>query len=94
MKSPIVIILELLAGLITNAITTIGFVILKLGELMVSLLFLSTFGIFGFLIAILIGVVVFFFLAKVIFKTSGSLISLIIAAAVVFLVLILLSMVV
>ena len=91
MKSPLVIILELFAGLIKSTVDTVFFVFGKLGELLVSLLYISTFGIFGFLIAILIGSLVFVFAAKLVFKSWKSLSAFSIALITVFIVLILLQ---
>lgn len=91
MKSPLVIIIELLTGLITNTVNTIGFVVEKLLELFGSLLFISTFGVPGVIIAVAIGAVVFIFASTVIFKTGSSLVSFGIAIVVVFVVLFLLQ---
>jgi len=92
MKSPLIIIIELFAGVISSAISTILFIIGKLGELAVSLVFVSSLGIFGLFIAIIIGAIVFFFFAKIIFKTGKSLFAFIIALVAVLLVLLLISM--
>lgn len=86
MRSPLVIIVELLFGVLNGIYQTIVFVVGKLGELMFSLLFLSTFGIFGFFLALAIGTIVFLLLARFIFKNSRNLlvfgIALLVAVAV------------
>ncbi len=75
-KSPLVIIAELIVGMINGIITTIKFVLTKFLELMITLVFYSTFGIYGFLIAVFIGAGVFILVTKFIFKSSKTLISL------------------
>lgn len=92
MKSPLIIIIELLAGIVKSIVDTIGFVSFKLAELFVSLVVFSTLGIVGIVIAAVIGVCVFFFVTKFLLKTSGTLIRVGIALIVVLAVLILISM--
>lgn len=91
MKSPLVIIFELLSGLISNSIETMGFVAGKLVELFFSLMFVSSLGVFGFLTAVAIGAAVFVFVSKTVFKEWGSVVSLCIAALAVVIVLAILN---
>lgn len=91
-KSPLIIIVELLTGLISSLISTFLFVVGKLVELFYSLMFLSSLGVFGFLIAIAIGAGVFVFFAKFVFKNWKSVMGFGIALGVVFLVLFLLQL--
>lgn len=93
MKSPLIIIVELLTGVATGIFQTIAFVVGKFGELMMSLLFLSALGPYGFLLALVIGAIVFLLVTKFIFKTAGSLLGLGIALAAMFAVLFLLRLV-
>lgn len=93
MKSPLIIIVELLIGLATSVFQTISFVVGKFGELMMSLLFLSALGPYGFLLALVIGAIVFLLVTKFIFKTAGILLGLGIALAAMFAVLFLLRLV-
>lgn len=79
MKSPLIIIAELLTGLIGTIGRTLSFVIRKLGELALSLLFFSTLGPFGVILAIAIGAIVFLLVTKFIFKTSRTLLAFAIA---------------
>jgi len=83
MRSPLIIIAELLAGLIGTIGQTLSFVIGKLGELLMSLLFFSTLGPLGLILAIVIGIIVFFLVTKFIFKSSSTLLGFGIALAVV-----------
>lgn len=92
-KSPLVIIVELLTGLISSGIDTFLFVVGKLFELFHSLIFLSSLGISGFVIAIVIGAGVFVFFAKFVFKNWKSVMGLGIALGAVILVLALLQLV-
>jgi len=73
MESPLIIIVELLFGVINGIYKTLTFVFGKLGELLISLLFFSALGIFGFFLAVAIGAIVFILMAKFIFKTWKSL---------------------
>ena len=91
-ESPLIILIELFVGIIKNTLDTLGFVGVKLVELFASLLLLSKFGIFGILIAAVIGVSVFFFLTKFILKSSGTLVRIGLALIVVLGILILLSL--
>lgn len=93
MKSPLIIIVELLTGLITGIFQTMAFVLGKFGELVMSLLFLSALGPYGFLLAIGIGAIVFLLVTKFIFKTTGSLLGFGIALAAIVAVLFLLQLI-
>lgn len=93
MKSPLIIIIELLAGLLNNAVSSIVLIVEKLAELVGSLLFISSLGIFGVIIAVVIGAVVFIFVSKVFFKTWKSVFGFVIAFAAVIFVLLLISMI-
>lgn len=93
MKSPLIIIAELLSGLISGIYQTIVFILGKFGELMVSLLFLSVFGIHGFFLALAIGAIVFLLLVRFIFKTTKTILGFGIALAVVIAILVLLWLV-
>ena len=83
MKSPLILIAELLYGIISGVLQTIIFVIEKLGELVLSLMFFSTLGIFGFILAIAIGAIVFILMTKFIFKSSRTLLAIGIALVIV-----------
>lgn len=93
MDSPLIIIAELLVGIIANIVDTTVFVFTKLYELAMSLFFFSTLGIFGFLIAIAIGAVVFYTLSKFVLKNARSLVSFAISLAVVIAITVALSMI-
>ncbi|MBN2252180.1 MAG: hypothetical protein JW701_00680 [Kosmotogaceae bacterium] len=87
------ILIELVVGLIQSSIQTISFVVGKLYELAVSLIFISSFGVAGFVIAFLIGAGVFFFISRFILKTSKSILGFAIALVVMLGVLLFFSMV-
>lgn len=93
MKSPLLIIVELFSGLISSIFQTISFVFGKFGELMYSLLFLSSLGMTGFFLALAIGAIVFLILVRFVFKTSKTLLGFGIAFGVVVAVLVLLQLV-
>lgn len=93
MDSPLIIIAELLWGVISGTWNTVVFILEKLYELALSLLFFSTLGIFGFLVAIVIGVVVFVLITKFILKNSSTLLSVGLSFAVVIGVLVALSLI-
>jgi len=76
MKSPLLIIAELITGLITGLIATMKFVILKFIELITSLTMYSSSNIQSFAISVALGAVVFVMVTKFIFKSSKTLISL------------------
>ncbi len=76
MKSPIVIIAELVAGLISSIISTMIFVITKFLELISSLMMYSSSNLQSFAIAAFLGAVVFILITKFIFKSSKTLLSL------------------
>jgi hypothetical protein len=92
MKSPIVILIELTVGLIRSALDTISFIFSKLQELAVSLIFISSFGPAGFVIALIIGGVVFVVISKFVLKTYKSIAGFGIALAAMLLVLLFFSM--
>lgn len=93
MKSPLIIVVELLYGIVNGILQTILFIFRKFGELLHSLLFFSTLGVFGVVLAIAIGVMVFLLVAKFIFKSSKTLLAIGIALIVVIAVLALLWMI-
>jgi len=74
MKSPLIILIELILGLITRASETIGFLFFKVLEFLASLSTFTIFGVSGLLIALVIGTIVVFFAIKFFFKSSKSLI--------------------
>lgn len=93
MKSPLIILQEMFVGLIMGVVNTVAFVLGKLWELLHSLIFLSSLGIFGFIIALIIGIGVFIFFAKFVFNNWKSALGFGIALGAVLLVLFLLSLI-
>ena len=73
-RSPIVIIIELLVGLIANIAQSFSFIYTKLVELFATLGYMSGFGPLGFAVALIIGSTVIFFILKFIFGSSKTLI--------------------
>jgi hypothetical protein len=73
-ESPLVIILEMIAIIITGTINTFGAVGAKLGELFASLEFISGFGALGLFLAIVIMGLVTFFMIKFFAKSGWMLI--------------------
>jgi len=71
-KSPILILLELIGGLIVQLIESFGFVYLKLLELFVTLGVISGFGPLGFTVAIIFGSVVLYFVLRFAFGYSKT----------------------
>lgn len=72
-KSPILIVFELIKGLIENIQSSFYFIAVKLSELFVSLRFIANYSPIGFFIAIIFGSVVIFFLLKYTFGSSKAL---------------------
>jgi hypothetical protein len=72
-RSPIIIIIELLAGLIANILQSFALIYTKLVELFVTLGYISGFGPVGFAIALIIGSTVIFFILKFMFGSSKTL---------------------
>ncbi|MFH1473262.1 MAG: hypothetical protein ABIE55_00015 [Candidatus Aenigmatarchaeota archaeon] len=73
-KSPLLILLEMLGGLIENFVSSFQLVFSKMVELFITLDKISGLGIPGFIIAILTGSVVGFLVIKFVFGTSKELI--------------------
>ena len=69
-RSPLVIIIELLGGLIANFLQSFAFIYVKLVELFVNLGYISGLSPIGFLIALFIGSLVVYFILKFIFGSS------------------------
>ncbi len=69
-KSPIIIIIEIILGLLATTLQTILFLMGKLAELFVSLAYLAAVNPLGFILATFIGAVCLYFILKVIFKQS------------------------
>jgi hypothetical protein len=74
-------------------VNTLAFVLGKLWELFHSLVFLSSFGVFGLVIAVVIGIGVFIFFAKYVFDNWKSALGIGLGLGTVLLVLFLLSLV-
>jgi hypothetical protein len=72
-RSPILIIIELLVGLIANIVQSFLFIYTKLVELFVTLGYISGFGPLGFALALVIGSTVVFFILKFVFGSSKTL---------------------
>ncbi len=79
MKSPLLIVAELISGLIMGLIDSVIFVLSKFIELIISLLSISVLSTTGFVVAVLAGAGVFIFLTGFVFKSAKTLISLVIA---------------
>jgi hypothetical protein len=69
-RSPIIILIELLGGLIVNFIQSFAFIYTKLVELFVNLGYMSGLSPLGFLVALFIGSFVVYFILKFIFGSS------------------------
>jgi len=76
-RTPLDIILEIALMLIVSSVNTLLALFKLLGELFASLMWTSTLGIAGFILAIIIGGLFVVFLWKYLFKTSVSLLKLI-----------------
>jgi len=76
MQSPLVILIELIFGLIKNIIWSIVFAFSKIFELFTSLAYLGRTGVFGMLIAFIIGSSVLLLILKFIFGASKTVIKL------------------
>ena len=72
-KSPILILLELLIGLIQQFNSTFEFIYVKLVELFIILGTISGFGPMGLIIAVIFGSLVLFLVLKFIFGSSKTL---------------------
>ena len=72
-KSPIIIILELLAGLIANIAQSFTFIYTKLVELFITLGYISGLSPIGFVLALAVGSTVVFFILKFVFGSSKML---------------------
>ena len=73
-KSPLLILLEMLGGLIANFVSSFQLIFNKMLELFVSLSIISGLGPLGFVASAVIGSVVFFLVIKLVFGTSKELI--------------------
>lgn len=71
-KSPILILLELIGGLIVQFIKSFEFVYLKLVELFVTLGIISGFGPLGFTVAVIFGSIVLYFILRLAFGSSKT----------------------
>jgi hypothetical protein len=69
-KSPLLILIEMLEGLINNIVSSFQLIFYKMLELFVTLDVISGLSPVGFVIASVIGSVVFFLIIKFIFGTS------------------------
>jgi len=76
MEGPLLIIAQLLSGLINGIIGTIVFVLSKFVELITVLMFDSSLGIYGFIIAVVVGAVTFLLVTKFVFQSTRTLIAL------------------
>lgn len=91
MKSPLIILLELFAGLIKSSTDTMRFVGSKLIELFILLGFIAGTSTFGLVVSIGIGGTVLFFVMKFILGASKNLILITLVATVLFILTILLG---
>jgi len=91
-KNPLEIILELLTYIIQTSIEAIIFIIDKLRQLFVSLVFIAGMGIPGLIIASIIGGIVLFFVSKFLFKSTESLVKVFIVYIVFILILVVVFM--
>ena len=73
-RSPIVILFEMLGGLILNFLDSIDMIYTKLVELFITLGVISGLSPIGFLVAVFIGSLVCFFVIKFIFGSSRTMI--------------------
>jgi len=71
-KSPILILIELIGGLIVQFIESFGFVYLKLVELFITLGFISGLSPLGFTVAVIFGSIVLYFILRFIFGYSKT----------------------
>lgn len=76
MEGPLLIVAQLISGLINGILGTIFFVLSKFVELMMALMFDSSFGAYGFIVAVVVGAVVFLFVTKFVFQSTRTLIAL------------------
>jgi hypothetical protein len=74
-ESPIVILIELLKALIENFIGSFQIIYVKLTELFVSLAIISGLNPIGFIIAVIFGSLVLFFILKFVFGSSKTLLA-------------------
>ncbi len=72
-ESPIIILIELLQELIKNFIGTFQIIYVKLTELFISLSIISGLSPIGFVVAVIFGSLVLFFILKFIFGSSKTL---------------------
>ncbi len=72
-ESPIIILIEMLGGLIENFIGSFRIVYIKLTELFISLVIISGINPIGFIIAVVFGSLVLFFILKFVFGSSKTL---------------------
>lgn len=78
MKSPLMILIELIVGLISRIFESINFTLMKMVELFISLSFIANLNTFGLIMAVLFGSIIFYFVLKYLFGTSKTLVVLII----------------
>jgi len=72
-ESPIIILIEMLGALIENFIGSFRIIYLKLTELFISLAIISGINPIGFIIAVIFGSLVLFFILKFVFGSSKTL---------------------
>jgi hypothetical protein len=87
-KSPLIILIELIVGLIASALSTIMFILSKLAEFFYSLTYATGFGIFGAILIAGVGSIILSIVVKMAFGAGKDVIILI---ALVFFVLIILA---
>jgi len=80
-KTPLDIIIEIALLLILSSVNTLLALFKLLAELFASLMWTSTMGIVGFIVAIIVGGLFIVFLWKYLFKTTVSIVKLIIVYA-------------
>ncbi|MBN2203013.1 MAG: hypothetical protein JW700_02420 [Candidatus Aenigmarchaeota archaeon] len=73
-RSPLVIIIELLGSLIVNTIESFVTIYVKLLELFVTLGYISGLSPLGFILALFIGSLVIYFIIKYVFGSSKTLV--------------------
>ena len=72
-RSPLLILLELLEGLILNIASSFSLVHQKILELFITLGFISGLNPIGFVVAVFFGSIVFYFILKFMFGSSKTL---------------------
>ena len=78
MKSPLIVLIEMVSGLISRIFESSSFIILKIFELLSSLMFITRYGILGVILVLMVVFLVIFLALKFLFKSSRTLLILLI----------------